>query len=337
MSLNSTQTTIGSWAVSIARALDSYQLDGKALACEFQIDLGKASSPEYRVDVYDMGRFYQAAREQSGDSAFALRVAEKTSPATFHALGFAALASDNLGQMIAHVQRYAAVLSEGAGITLEKRAEQYWLTLLVPPERTPGSHLAVEAVMAAMFYFVKHYLHLKEVSLSVVHLKTARPNDENKFLQFFNCPVVFGSDCDAFVFNEEGLNKKLPMANEDVADASIEVVEKYLALLSHSPLMTDLQKQILVILPNDPTQEEVAKKMCMSVRTLQRRLLQQEIDYRQVVDQVKFSLAKTFLEEEIKPIDQIAHLVGFADQSSFTRAFKRWSNVTPGQFRKSRR
>lgn len=337
MSLNFTQTTIGSWAVSIARALDSYQLDGKALAGEFHIDLEKAASPEYRVDVNDMGRFYQAAREQSGDSAFALRVAEKTSPTTFHALGFAALASDNIGQMIDHVQRYAAVLSEGAGITLEKRAEQYWLTLQVPQERALGSHLAVEAVMAAMFYFVKHYLHLKEVSLSVVHLKTARPNDENKFLQFFNCPVVFGSDCDAFVFNEEGLNKKLPMANEEVAGASIEVVEKYLALLSHSPLMTDLQKQILVILPNDPTQEEVAKKMCMSVRTLQRRLLQQKIDYRQVVDQVKFSLAKTFLEEEIKPIDQIAHLVGFADQSSFTRAFKRWSNLTPGQYRKSGR
>ncbi len=336
MLLKSTQTTIGSWAISIAKALDSYQLDGKALACEFHIDLEKATKPDYRVGVNDMGQFYQAAREKSGDSAFALRVAEETSPATFHALGFAALASDNLGQMIKHVQRYAAVLSEGAGILLEIRNEQYWLTMQVPQERPHGSHLAVEAVMAAMFYFVKHYLHLKEVSLSAVYLKTVRPKDDNLFQQFFNCPVVFASDCDAFVFKEEGLNKKLPMANEDVAAASIEVVEKYLAQLSNSPLMIDLQKQILAILPDDPTQEEVAKKMYMSVRTLQRRLLQQDIDYRQVVDQVKFSLAKTFLEGGHKPMDQIAHLVGFSDQSSFTRAFKRWSQMTPGQFRKSR-
>ncbi len=332
--LEKSHTTIGSWAVAVGKALASYGVESQCLADEFNIDLSAAERPNYRINADDMGCFYEAALLKSEDTAFALRVAKHTSPATFHALGFAALASDNVANLIKLVQQYAGVLSERASISLESKGDNYWLTLQVPKERPVGSHLAIEAVMAAMFYFTKYFQHVKKIQLLQVHFKSDSLEKEKTYREFFDCPVVFSSHCNGFVFPVSAIDKKLPMANEAVANASIHVVEEYLSELTTDDFLKAVQQHIQTQLLMDISQEAVAKALCMSVRTLQRRLLDLGFTFREVVEDVKYSLAKPLLTDPKNSLDSVAQKIGFSEQSSFTRAFKRWSNMTPGQFRK---
>jgi len=328
------QTTIGSWALAVGGALASYGVDAHGLASEFNIDLNQTEDPKYRIKADDMGRFYEAALLKSEDDAFALTVARHTSPATFHALGFAALASNNLANSIKMVQQYSGVLSENASVSLECKLDQYWLTLQVPKERPLGSHLAIEAVMATMFYFIKYFQHVKNIQLVQVNFKSGVTKNEKKYQEFYDCPVVFSSQCNGFVFPLNVIDKKLPMANEAVASASIHVVEEYLSALKTSDFLKEVQKQIRAQLLMDISQETVAKALCMSVRTLQRRLIDLGFTYTEVVEQVKYSVAKPLLLDPKNSLDYVAQAIGFTEQSSFTRAFRRWSNMTPGQFRK---
>lgn len=335
--IEKSQTTIGSWALAIGKALASYGVDSYELAKQFNIDLDQTQQPLYRIDADDVGRFYEMAILKSADSAFALTVAKHTSPATFHALGFAALASDNLANLINRIQQYAGVLSERASIALECQDDSYWLTLEVPQERAMGSHLAVEAVMASMFYFIKHFQHVKNIQLSQVHFKSEGSGKTEKYQGFYDCPVVFSSHCNGFVFPISAMDKKLPLSNEAVADASISVVKEYLIELNGDDFLKQVQQKIHSRLLTDASQEAVANTLCMSVRTLQRRLLDLGFSYRQVAESVKYQVAKSLLLDTENSLDYVAQQSGFTEQSSFTRAFKRWSNVTPGQFRKKSR
>jgi AraC-like DNA-binding protein len=330
------QTTIGSWPLAVAKALDSYQEDARELAQQFDIDLSQAHDPQYRVPADKVGAFYEAAYKKSEDCAFALTVAKHTSPTTFHALGFAALASDSLANVIPRIQEYAGVLSESARVQLECKKQKYWLNLQVPLERPKGSHLAIEAVMASMFYFVKYYQHVKKIQLSEVHLKSPCPSKQKQkeFQEFYNCSVVFASDFNGFVFPAAAIHYSLPLANEAVAKASMDVVEQYMQGVTTSDFLKEVQKQIVAQLMSDTSQEAVAHALCMSVRTLQRRLLELGLSYRQVLEEVKFQVVKPLLLDPQNSLDYVAQQIGFSEQSSFTRAFKRWSNMTPGQFRK---
>lgn len=82
-----------------------------------------------------------------------------------------------------------------------------------------------------------------------------------------------------------------------------------------------------------PTLPGIARSMGMGARTLSRRLAQEGTTFREVQVQLRFDLARHYLEDPRLSLAEIAFLLGFADQSSFGTAFRRWSGLTPGQFR----
>mgnify|MGYP000550625396 CR=1 FL=1 len=80
--------------------------------------------------------------------------------------------------------------------------------------------------------------------------------------------------------------------------------------------------------------EFIAKDLNLSKRTLQRRLQQQNINFAQLRDQVRFHHAINYLVEQTQSIDRISTTLDFSDRTSFTNAFKRWTGLSPSTFRK---
>jgi len=82
-----------------------------------------------------------------------------------------------------------------------------------------------------------------------------------------------------------------------------------------------------------PTIGQVARAMCLSERTLQRRLAQEGVKFSTLLDEVRLQLASRYLEAGRASLTEIAYLLGFADPNSFFRSFKRWTGVTPDNYR----
>ncbi len=96
------------------------------------------------------------------------------------------------------------------------------------------------------------------------------------------------------------------------------VVEKLLARIGSQPMGI----------------ERIAEDLSMSKRTLQRRLQQQDLNFAQLRDQVRFHYAIGYLLEQHSSVDNISTLLDFSDRTSFTNAFKRWTGLSPSAFRK---
>ena len=83
------------------------------------------------------------------------------------------------------------------------------------------------------------------------------------------------------------------------------------------------------------TEEDIAGQLNMSKRKLQLKLAQEGVRYKALLDEIRSNMAQVYLRANNHCLSEIAFLLGFSEVSSFSRAFKRWSGVSPGQYQKN--
>jgi AraC-like DNA-binding protein len=94
------------------------------------------------------------------------------------------------------------------------------------------------------------------------------------------------------------------------------------------------QHVLAALQTGEPSIEAVARELATTSRTLQRRLRDEKTSFQQVLDEVRREAALKHMRSRRVNIDEVAFLLGFEKANSFHRAFKRWTGVTPGEFRR---
>ncbi|HBB23517.1 MAG TPA: AraC family transcriptional regulator, partial [Pseudomonas sp.] len=161
-----------------------------------------------------------------------------------------------------------------------------------------------------------------------------QPADLEPYRQLFQAPLRFGAPRYALLFREADVNTPLPTANEALAQLHDRFAGEYLSRFADSRVMHRARQILCRLLPQgEPRREAVAQALCLSERTLQRRLQEEGGSFQQLLDDTRRDLAEQYLAQpDLAPLE-IAYLLGFADPSNFYRAFKRWFGVTPGEYR----
>lgn len=161
-----------------------------------------------------------------------------------------------------------------------------------------------------------------------------QPADLEPYRQLFQAPLRFGAPRYALLFREADVNMPLPTANEALAQLHDRFAGEYLSRFADSRVMHRARQILCRLLPQgEPRREAVAQALCLSERTLQRRLQEAGGSFQQLLDDTRRDLAEQYLAQpDLAPLE-IAYLLGFADPSNFYRAFKRWFGVTPGEYR----
>ena len=85
-----------------------------------------------------------------------------------------------------------------------------------------------------------------------------------------------------------------------------------------------------------PSLQDVAQQLHLSVRTLQRRLTDADINFKQLVEDTRRELARQYLQSTIE-LTEVAFLLGYEDANSFFRAFQCWEGTSPGEWRSRHR
>jgi AraC-like DNA-binding protein len=85
-----------------------------------------------------------------------------------------------------------------------------------------------------------------------------------------------------------------------------------------------------------PDMAQAARQLSVSQQTLRRQLRHENLTYQQIKDEVRFGVAAELLDDSTVSVEQVGIQLGFAELSSFHRAFKRWSGSAPGQHRRAR-
>ena len=153
----------------------------------------------------------------------------------------------------------------------------------------------------------------------------------------FHSSIVFDAPENAMIFERAILDMPLPGGFPEIHRQAKQLIDQQ---LSDNPLQKGLAKKISRIMKtnenliNAPI-EHIAQSLHMSSRTLQRRLTAEGVSFAKLRDQIRFKLAVPALKSEKLSIEEVSEDLGFSDRHSFTRAFKRWSGVSPSAFRKN--
>lgn len=318
-----------SWARAIVRALDARGLDGTALAAQADLDVGAVTGPETRSPLTATSRFWRLAIEATGDPCFGLFVSRFVGYTTFHALGAAVLASATVKDAFTRAARYSRFVSDAAAFRLEDARDRYRVVLDVMPGPVRPVDEAIDAFMSLLVRVVRTLHDRRGANPLAVALVRAEPSPSEPFRRFFRAPVTFGARTNTMEFARADVEAPLAGGSTDLARRLDEVVTRYLARFDQQAVAGRVRALVVERLPDgEPTQETIGRALGMSARTLQRRLADEGTSYQDIVNATRRDLAQGYLEEGWS-ISEVAFTLGFADASSLSRAFRRWTGHAP--------
>jgi len=289
--------------------------------------------PSARLPTSAVDMACKAAAERIVDPAFALRAARCWHPSNLGALGHAWLASSTLRTALGRLERYNRILTEKATYRLEDSAKGLRLVFEHGREdlelAAPGVDFALSILMDMCRMNFGAALRAQEVSL-----RRMKPADPAPWDHYFGCRVQFGAARDSFLLSRRDVDEPLPIANRQMAGVLDAILAKQLAELDRSNVPARCKAALLERLASgESPEEDVAKDLHMSRRTLQRKLAEADLTYQQLVDDTRRDLALRYIEDAGKSITEITFLLGFSGQSAFTRAFRRWTGRSPTDYR----
>jgi AraC-like DNA-binding protein len=197
----------------------------------------------------------------------------------------------------------------------------------------PVPRQRIEFIFVTVISFCR-WISGRPVHARQVQLAYPAPADLAPYRAAFGCAVTFDAPRDSLLFARADMTASLPTSNPLLAELHERYAGDYLRHFDHAQTSYRAREVIIRRLPDgEPRRDHVAGELCMSERTLQRRLEQEATSFVQLLDSTRRELAEQYLGRLHLSLGQAAFLLGFADQSSFFRACKRWFDVSPGQYR----
>jgi AraC-like DNA-binding protein len=288
-----------------------------------------------RVPIVTFLALLEEAAQRTADEAFGLHAAELMRRQPDNALAFAAQSSTTLGEAYRRVARYVHLVNDTLEIRIAIEGPRCRLRHLqhAPVER--GRH-GVECSLA-MFVLLGRQMVGPSFRVERVSFRHAQPGSVAEHARLFEAAVAFEEPADEIVFAGSLLDAPVPGSNARAARHLDQLLDEMKAEL---PREADLAERVRAALAADlrsgPTLERAAARLGTAPRSLQRRLQAEGASFQALLDELRRELSLRYLAEEDLSLADVAFSLGFAEQSAFHRAFRRWMKLTPAEWRRAR-
>ena len=326
-------SSLSSNARLIARTLTERGIDAEAVFRRARVSYAQLEDPNARYPLAAVHRLWALADEVTRDPCFGLDVGRTWHPTSFHALGYAALASATLREALTYLVRYARVVNTGALVELVDHGEEIALTL-GRRSREPAivpfvSESPMQAGLAAIAVLCRQ-ARGDAVDLRRVTLEQPERGGQARMESFFCCPVIFEAPENALVFPRGEIEAPLTTANAVLAQINARALEDYLSRIDSPSLSDQVRARLARSLPAGKVeQNDMARSLNMSLRSMQRKLEQEGTSFRALVDDTRGRLARQYLSDATMSLAEVAYLLGFSEASSLSRAMRRWRQRDP--------
>ena len=330
------ETFLATMGQVFVRLAEMYGVDARALLREAGVDPALLHDPDARIPSSVADAVFAKAATLIPDPAFGLRAARCWHPSNLGALGHAWLASSTLRAGLQRLERYSRLLGEKASITIVEShgglRVGYDHRRRDPLLQSIGTDFVLSLIVDMCR--VNYGASLRPLD---VWLTRVKPADTDPYRHFFGCPVHFGAARDGFLLASRIADEPLPTANRRLAGALDDMLIGELAGRDRDNIPARCRSTLLDQLTSGEFSEaQMARQLHMSRRTLQRKLAESNTSYQKLVDDTRRDLALRYMEDPRKTITDVTFLLGFSGQSAFTRAFRRWTGMSPTAFRERR-
>lgn len=294
------------------------------------------ADPEGRIPHEIFAAALDEIPQRIGAPYFALelaRAASENPPHNLAVLIYASRSCATLGEAYATTIRFLRIIHDAAAIRMDVDGDEARLFLRPSaPIRLPRQ--------AREFMFAMLMLHGRKScgevwSPRIVRFEHESPGDLAPYEQIFGAPIEFGAPVSEIRFDRALLDKPLIAADAALYAVIQKHAEEMLRRIPRLDEPTDRVRQCVatMVCEGMPAIERVARHVGTSRRSLQRMLRDSGVTYRQLVDDVRRELAVRHVADRARTLPEIAFLLGFSEAPAFHRAFRRWTGMSPGQYR----
>ena len=319
----------GHWISSIDQALAHY---GVALAqSSLAYNLTSSTRPVNPfIEQANCNLIWNEAARLADDDLLGLRLHRLFTPTVFNLLSLSASACNTAASALDRLTRFFPVMSTQVRLELDREASEPSLTLV--PIGDPHPQL-LEAVLG---YICRLLGQLDHTNTGLVrHVVAGRYVKETAiYRRLLGCEEVDFGEQYQITMPQTLLDTPLASADTFIATRLADTLQDMIASLPSQDLVEQVKRRVQLLLGSgDISVERIAGPMNISPRHLRRKLSQEGASYEQLVDEVRRETAMRMIGEGQLSLTSIAYELGFLDPSSFTRAFRRWTDMSPTSFR----
>src|SRR5262249_46842097 len=275
----SKRATAAIWVKGIVEMLAGEGLDVPALLAEAAIDAAALDAPDARVATEKISRLWELAVERSNNPALGLAQHQVARPASFDVVGYTMMSCANLRGALERLQRYMLILSDALTMHLDEQRRGYRMSFELFGGDRPVPRQRIEFIAVTVIGFLR-WISGRAVQPLAVELPYPAPTDTAPFRATFGGRVSFGARRSSMLFAHADMTLPLPTSNPLLAELHERFAGEYLQRFDHAQTSYRAREVIIRRLPDgEPRRDEVASELCMSERTLQRRLEEESTSF----------------------------------------------------------
>ncbi len=302
------ETSLASLWLIVLRLVELHGIDPQPFRQEIGVPAAALRDVNARLPSRLVDIAFAKAAALIPDPAFALRAGECWHPSNLGTMGYAWLSSRTLHTGLKRLERFGCILGNRATYRCVDTPGGLRFVLEHGRGDTPIGHSIADFTLSLLLGMCRTNYGGK-LNATVLCLRRPEPADSQPWLRVFGGDVQFGSLEDSLLLDRAAVNAPLPSANIPLANTFDRILTEQLAHFFDDDIVS----------------------RCKAY--LQRKLHQLGLTYQRLCDEARHELARRYLDDTNKSVTEVTFLLGFSEQSAFTRAFRRWSGMSPTTYR----
>ncbi len=308
-------------------------LDVELIAEHCQITPELLQNRQARYPHAAQHKFWRVVEEVSGDPLIGLHLAEKMSLQKGQVWEYLFLSSPTFGHGMRRTLDFQRLVSDASDWQLLVEGDEACLRVeFAHPDSMELRHLSE----SCMHYLIRYFKaltqnHFIPQRIDFVH-QAGAPLKEYEGI--YGCEVAFEQSAPGLYFSADVLEQPSSHAEPELLKLHEQLANERLARLQKQDIVIDVRTAIAEILERgQPELGDIADRLGLSQRVLRSRLAEADTSFNQVLSDYRCYLAKRLLSRTEESVADVVYLTGFSEPSTFYRAFKRWTGMTPVEYR----
>jgi AraC-like DNA-binding protein len=305
--------------------------DPHSIMAEVGVAVEIFADPENMIPMPALGRLLAASVAKTNCQHLGLLVGQRGEASSLGLVGLLAAHSRYVGIALENLVRYLHLFHPGNTAGLRVTAGMAVLSYVIN-EPVESADQISDGALATLFNIMRG-LCGKSWRPTEAHLPRRRPVDAMPFVAFFEAPVHFGAEYAALVFPDHWLTHVLPGSNPTIRRLLEERIDE-LQSQTGKGFAARLRPIVrTLVLTHHCSVEAAAQLFNMPPFAFGRRLAEEGLDFRKMVGEVRYEIARLLLTESAASLTEVAERLDYSGPSAFTRAFQRWSGTSPAEWR----
>lgn len=293
-----------------------------------------ASESPARFPVARWKALLETAADALADPNLGLHLGERVTPAHFGLMGYVLLACETLGAALQRLREFERLFYDVS--PLRVRVETDSLVMEWGTEAGRPGPLVDEAAITALVTLVRDMTGNCDFAPERIAFVNAQPADGAAHERILRCPLTFGAEATTVELPLCQLGQHLRQPDAHLLALLRSQAAEQLRLLPPRGAVGEAVRALIpeLLQTEGADAGQAAARLHLSVRSLHRRLASEGQSFRALREECLFQLARDHLADHRLQLAEIADLLGYSEQSAFTRAFRRWSGRSPLNYRR---